>query len=143
MSFFEIINTSLDFVAPFAFGGVLVFLVLRYAIKQCRKDFWEGSYLGLLAFFEAVLAFFVIYLFPLGFTLFIHHPEYEIPIRWIVLYITLPPLWWLLTKKRNGFRGLFSSLIFLTVFLFGWFFERWIGILFISLPILGDRKSVV
>jgi hypothetical protein len=137
MSFFEIINTSLDFLAPITFGVALGFLVLRYTIKQCKKDFWQGSYLGLLAFFEAGFAFFVIYIFPWGFARIIHHPGYEIYVRWLVLYTTIPPLWWLLTKKRNGLRGLFFSLIVLTVFLVGWQFERWIGIFLVSLPILG------
>ena len=43
-----------------------------------------------------------------------------------------------LTRKYSGFRGLLTSLGVLTVFLFGWYWQslRWLGILFVSLPIL-------
>jgi hypothetical protein len=134
---YENIKLILDISFRYVFVGALVYLALNYTIKQCKKDFWQGFYLGFLAFCEAGFAFVVIYLFPWWFAPKINHPEYEINVRWLVLYMTLPLLWWLLTKKRNGLRGLFFSLIVLTVFLIGWQFDRWIGIFLVSLPVLG------
>jgi hypothetical protein len=74
---------------------------------------------------------------PYGLQVALKKPELAVSFRWILLYLTLVPYWWRNTRRFGGRRGLFSSLLVLTVFLFGWQFDRWIGILFISLPILG------
>ena len=139
MLLYENIKIALDIFFRYAFGVVLFFLALTYTIRECKKNFWRGIYLGLLVFGEAGLIFLVIYLFPWWFAnVVIKKPEYQVIIRWIFLYITIVPFWWLLyTRKYGGRRGLFSSLIVLTVFLFGWQFDRWVGIIFISIPILA------
>lgn len=137
MPIFEIINSTLDILFPVIFGLVLFFLVIIYTIKSIQKSgLWTGIYLGFFALVEAGVAYVALYFFPRWLAHRINHPEYETIFRWITLYITILPLWWLLTKKHNGFRGLIFSFIVLTVFLIGWWFNHWIGILLLSIPAL-------
>ena len=134
----ESIKTALDTFFTYAFGLVLISAVLRFIFKRIKADgLGKGFYFGVLAFGEACVAFLIIYLLPLWLASALEKPELAVSFRWILLYISCVPYWWRNTRKFGGRRGLFSSLLVLTVFLFGWQFDRWIGVLFISLPILG------
>lgn len=140
MSLFEIVNSRLDFLAPIVFTIGLISLVLIYSINTIRsRGFRTGIYLGVLALAEAGFVYLVIYLIPLWFAEAIENPGTEIFLRWLMLYLTIPPFWWLLTRRHSGFRGLIAILVVLIVFLFGWYWQywRWIGILFLSTPILA------
>jgi hypothetical protein len=55
--------------------------------------------------------------------------------RWILLYLSIPPYFYFRTRKNGHQRGLIFSLVTLTILLFGWLFERWVGIILISVPI--------
>jgi len=57
--------------------------------------------------------------------------------RWILIYLVLPPLFYLSTRKHSGRRGLYTTLVVLTIGLFGWQFEHWVGVVLVSLPIYG------
>jgi hypothetical protein len=55
--------------------------------------------------------------------------------RWILLYFIVPLYFYYATRKYSGQRGLYAGLVILTIALFGWQFEHWIGILLIAFPI--------
>jgi len=143
MFLLESIKTGLDILFTFAFGAGLIYLVLQFTYKKIEKDgFGRGIYFGVLALIEAGFVFLVIYIFPIWFAREIEKSKYfdsiqSNNIRWILLYLIIIPLWWLITKKHSGQRGMVTSLLVLTIFLFGWQYDRWIGIFFISIPILG------
>jgi len=137
MPLFEIINNSLNFLAPIAFSAVLGILLIVYIVSIIRRvSLLIGIYLAILAFAEAGFAFLAFYMFPRWFSRVIENPESEAVIRWFVLYLVIPLFWWYLTRKYSGLRGLYTILIILTIFLFGWQYQHWIGILFLSFPIL-------
>ena len=138
MLLLENIKKILDLFFTIAFGFTLALVVLRFTYSRITKEgFGKGFYFGVLASAEAGFVFFVIYLFPKWFANAINKPEYADLFRWFVLYMTIVPFWWRSTRKHSGYRGLFSSLLILTIFLFGWQFDRWIGIIFVSVPIMG------
>jgi hypothetical protein len=55
--------------------------------------------------------------------------------RWILLFLLIPPGVYYLSRKQSGWRSFFSALTILIIAFFGWLYEQWVGILFISLPI--------
>jgi regulator of protease activity HflC (stomatin/prohibitin superfamily) len=57
-------------------------------------------------------------------------------IRWLELFVVIPPIVYLVTRKNSERRGLYSILGHLALFLAGWLTGEWFGIILISLPLL-------
>jgi hypothetical protein len=132
----EEFNNFLDKTVPGAFCLLLALLILSYARKKIAKDgFGKGFYLAALASLEAVLLVFIIVYFPILISNGLKNFFEPASIRWVMIYLLGFMLWYMISRS-SGRRGLYSILILITVFLLGWFYDRWVGILFVSLPIL-------
>jgi hypothetical protein len=55
--------------------------------------------------------------------------------RWLLLF-GFSIVWFTSTRRRSGYRGVLTYLAHLSIFLLGWQFGQWIGILIISIPLL-------
>ena len=131
------INNALDTLITGICGVGLVVMILRYTFLRIKEEgFGRGIYLGALATLEGLIFVLAVYFFPQWLAITIGHPEYSATIRWVMLYLTLPPFWYFSIKKISGRRGLIAVLVILTTLLLGWFYDRWIGIAFVAIPIL-------
>lgn len=130
-------NTGMDWFVSLVGLFVLARAVVFYAAGRIRKDGWgKGLYLGVLAWIEASLLVIIIYFVPLLLSRVLGSRVSVASIRWVVLYVTLVPLWLSQTGKTGRPRSLYAVLIVLTVLWLGWQYQGWIGILLIALPIL-------
>ena len=59
-------------------------------------------------------------------------PEF---MRWLLLFAA-SIFWFMNTRRNSGYRGVLTYLAHLAVFLLGWQFGQWVGILIISIPLL-------
>ncbi|MBM3151914.1 MAG: hypothetical protein FJZ96_06895, partial [Chloroflexi bacterium] len=139
------INTAAGIVVSAICLAGLILLVAWYTLGRVRHyrktdsrgGLAKGLFLGLLATVEAGFLVLIVGFLP-G---FLTDPgtENAFPnsafIRWFLLYLTIPLITYLLTRKHSGLRGLVSTTLLLSIALFGWFYEKWIGILLISIPI--------
>lgn len=57
-------------------------------------------------------------------------------LSWFIIYLIIIPYWHFRTYKYSGIRGSLSISITLTIFLLGWLYNNWLGIIIISLPLL-------
>lgn len=137
-------NSFLDRIVPGIFALVLSTLILSYAVKRISKDgLSKAIYLAALASVEAVVLVFIIIYAPVLVSRGFKNLLEPATIRWVILYVVGYAIWYLISRTNGGMRGLYSILILLTVFLLGWFYDRWVGIIFISLPILWIFYHVV
>jgi hypothetical protein len=137
LSLIGLFNKGMDIVISLLSLIVLARAVVSFMYMRIQKDgLGRGIYLGTLAFIEVAFLIAIIYLVPLGLAGWLGNRVSVSMFRWVVLYFSTPTLWYFLTRKQSGLGGLSSVLIVLTVLLLGWQYNHWIGVLFISLPIL-------
>jgi len=141
LSLVNIINEGMDVFVSFILVIGLLIGILLYTLSRIQKDGpGKGIYLGVLAAVEAAFLAIFFYFIPQWVTQVIEDKAgisiSAGTVRWVMLYLLGVPGWYLLTRRDSGRRGLYSILIILTTFLLGWLYNRWIGILFISAPIL-------
>ncbi len=137
------INHGLDIVIPIALGIGIIAVILIYTRNKISGDgVVKGLYLGILAFIEAGIIVTIIYYLPQILEIFLRNAISTSTLRWIIIYLIIP-IWYLSTRKNNGWRGATSVFIILTVFLIGWLYERWIGIIIISFPVLAIFIHVI
>jgi hypothetical protein len=130
------IDTGMDILLSVICVIGLVGAVLSYTRSRIRKDgFAKGMYLGVLAGIEAIVLILIIYFIPLLLERVLPNIVRASSIRWLLLYVFLVPLWYFVTRRDSGTRGLYFLLILLTTFLLGWQYYHWIGVVFISVPI--------
>jgi hypothetical protein len=93
-------------------------------------------YYGVLASIEASLLVLVIGYVPSWISNGINGFASPVTIRWVLICLGLLLFVSFASRKSTEKRGLYSALILLTVFFIGWLFDRWVGVLFITVPIL-------
>lgn len=59
-------------------------------------------------------------------------------IRWLFIYAVIIPLVFIITFKSSNFKSTIIAFAHLTIFLMGWVLGKWIGIIFISVPIVAS-----
>lgn len=164
LSFIEAINTGIGSLVLVFFLLALLVWVVRYTsqrVTSYRKkgeDAGKGVFLGILALVEAAALAYLLILLPeslhnfadrhlherLGAFVFLSQADEKglhwytaaHTFRWILLYLTLPSLVYVMFRKYRGKQGAFTMLVILTIGLFGWLYNHWIGVLLISVPIL-------
>jgi hypothetical protein len=138
------INKGMDIFIPIAFGVGLLVAVVSYTRDRIQKEgLGKGIFLGasftvipvLLAIFILVIPFIIEYLAK--------NIISSSTIRWVALYLTVVPFWYRLTNKKSGGRGTFFVFLTITTLLIGWWYKRWLGMLFISMPVLFVFYHVV
>lgn len=163
LSFIEAINTGIGYLVLAFFLLALLLWVISYTARRVRsyrdkgEDAGKGVFLGILALVEGAILAYVLVLLPeslansadknlhgrLGAFVFLSKAaEQEMhwytaahTFRWILLYLIVPGLAYLIFIKFRGKQAFLAMLAILTIALFGWLYEHWVGILLISLPI--------
>ena len=133
-------NLKLDIYVPALVVVFLLWTLTKYIRNKIKSDgFQKGIYYGSLAIFETsivIIGLFTIYWITQWTAIvFLGQLLESSTIYWGLIYFLLIPFWHLVTRKNSNWRGTFSVFITLTVFLIGWLYNYWIGILFISIPI--------
>ncbi len=133
----EKFNNSMDRLFSEICVVALVGLILRYTLKRIRKDgFGKGIYLGVLAGVEAIILVLIIDYVPKLASKVIHNFFSPVTIRWALLCLLIVGYAYSIMPKHSRTRGLCSILILLTTFIFGWLYDHWVGIIFVSTPIV-------
>ncbi|HSL46699.1 MAG TPA: hypothetical protein VK897_24905 [Anaerolineales bacterium] len=140
----DLLNKVIAVFVTLSFLIYLATAVFSYARGRIQKDgLGKGGYLGIVAGTEAILLVTMIYFLPWLLARGLDHRVNVSTITWILLYSVLVPMWYSMTHKTSGRRGLYAILIVLTTLLLGWQYHRWIGILFISIPVLRIFYEVI
>ena len=130
-------NNSMDTVIPLFCVVLLIGRVLQYTLKRIQKEgLSKGFYLGVLAGIEAVIGVIVIGFIPQWISKGIHNYFSITVMRWIVLYLLVFAFAFSQIPMHSRWRGLTSLLTLLTTFVLGWLYARWVGLIFVSLPIV-------
>lgn len=130
------INKGIDIFVSILFAVGIVVAVAVYIWKIRKEGPGKVIYLGTLAIAEAIVLVTIIYFLPQWITILFQNVVEVSTVRWVILYLMIVPLFYFLTRQQSGRRGLYTSLILLTTLLLGWLYNRWIGMIFISAPIL-------
>ena len=137
-------NSSMDRFIPGMCVVVLIGWVLRYTLKRIKKDgLGKGVYLGVLAGIEAGILALIVDFVPELISKGIHNYFSIVVIRWGLLCLLILAYAYFTIPKHSRARGLSSILILLTTFLLGWLYARWLGIVFVSIPILAIFIHVI
>jgi hypothetical protein len=109
------------------------FVILPRWIR--KNGLFRGLYLWVLAFLP-VFIWVEIFWFEIAYyaPLISLSPSY---LRWAMIWLTLCPLVYFMTRQHGEKRGLTSIIFHLVIFTAGWELGNWIGILCVSLPILA------
>ena len=112
---------------------VFCFVILPRWIK--KNGLFRGLYLWVLASIP-VLIWVEIFWFELGYyaRLISLPPSY---LRWPMIWLTVCPMVYFMSKEHGEKRGLVSIVLHLAVLTAGWVMGNWFGMLFFSLPILA------
>ncbi len=134
----EALNTILERLAVIAFWVWIVARILQYTYSNITKEgLGKGLYMGIVMGLEAALLISIIY-YPLPQSLVVlSRKTLEIAtVRWILLYL-VAILWSLRVRhKESGKHGVWFVILILTTLLFGWLYDRWLGMLAMSVPVL-------
>jgi hypothetical protein len=140
-AFLDAVNVGMNYLVAIAFLLALGVLVVVYTVRSMRKyakkgeSAGKGVFLGILALVEAAVFAYLIVQFPNIMAKATGGRIAASVFRWVLLYLILPAFVYLTTRKYSGRRGLYAVLVILTIGLLGWWFEHWIGILLISVPL--------
>ncbi len=150
-AFLDGINAAADRVVSGLCLLGLAFIVVRYMIDRMqhytKKDgpngFGKGLFLGVIALIEGGLLVLIIWYLP-QFMEGLFTGKIAAPVfRWVLLYLIFPAIFYFSTRKYSGSRSLIAILAILTIGLLGWLFEKWIGVIFISIPIYSLSLHVI
>jgi hypothetical protein len=133
---FDVINWAFDSFLPMILIGGLFIAVIIYTRNKIQKEgSAKGMYLGTVLALEMFLLITVIYLLPKLIALLPWITDDTAAIRWFMFLIAIP-IWYFFTREHSNLRGVISVSFLLVTFFVGWSYNRWVGILAISLPIL-------
>lgn len=133
----NIYNQGMDRLIPLIILVLLVSVIILYTQRRIQKGgLGKGIYQGILALIESSFLIILISYAPLFLAKVFNNLVGASTIRWAMLCLMIVPAWYFTTHAYSGRRGLYSILILLTTYLLGWLYDRWIGLLFVSIPIL-------
>jgi hypothetical protein len=147
ISFLDTINLGIDYLVAILFVLLLAGAVIRYTVGRMQSYIKKGDsptkgiFLGVIMLVEMVIFGFAILWFPMVMEKAVltrfHWTIHASVFRWVLIFLLVPPYFYLATRKYSGQRGLYTTLVILIIGLFGWQFEKWIGIALVSVPIYG------
>jgi hypothetical protein len=134
----EIFNFVIDRLVAIAFWAWLAFTVLRNTRTNIAKEgIGKGLYMGAVVALEAgALAFLIYYPFPQILVKISRNMLALATVRWIILYLAAIIWSYRVRHKETGRHGVKFVLLILTTLLFGWLYDRWLGIFALSVPVL-------
>ncbi len=144
---------SINFAISFLFSILIPFGAITYwlfsSIQKLQKEgFSKGAYLSAISLLVIAFPIFGIIIFPIwlgSHTILYPETSFMTPsaIRWTFMYMLLCPFVFFVTDGRGKIRALLSTLSHLTILLFGWALGEWIGMIFISAPILAVFYTIL
>ena len=132
------LNSALERLAVIVFWSWLALTVIRYIRTSIKKEgVGKGAYMGGIAVIEAgILVFLIYYPFP-QFLVFLSHDTVALAtVRWVILYLVAFSWSYRVSHEKSGWRGVRFVLFILSIVLFGWLYDHWLGIVFMSIPVL-------
>jgi hypothetical protein len=139
-------NSAFDKIAVIVFWVGLVLMTVRYIRKSIatEKDVGKNLYFGILVFLEAALLAFIIYSPLPQLLVALSRQTLDLAtIRWVILYL-IAIIWsYSVSYKQSGWRGIVFVMLILTTFLFGWLYDRWLGMFAVSVPVLLVYVNVI
>ncbi len=132
----DIFNDTLDAALPYVAIFVLVGAAIFYIWSIREEGFQRCLFLGVTFLFEEVIIVLLIWHLPLWIASWASKLEMAPILRWIVLFLGSSVVIYFLSRKYGGRRGIYSMWGHLSILFFGWWLDRWSGMLFISLPIM-------
>lgn len=104
--------------------------------------FGKTIYFWLLFAIPQIITIGMFWFFPIYIHSFVAGLDPEI-LRWILVFSISLPIAYVSTKKFGGMRGFVSMTAHLAVLLTGWLMGRWLGMFFISIPLLGSYYYIL
>ena len=133
-----IINNTLDAMLPSVALLGLLGIAVFFTARWLRGEGAAGDILSwVLLILGETVAVILFWFFPQALSRWTSHPWLASLIRWAWMYIGIIGSAYYFSRKYGGRRGVYSALAQLSVMLFGWLLDRWVGILFISIPLLA------
>jgi hypothetical protein len=144
-----LINSALDYLLPWVFLLILLLYPVIYLARgvltaqkekklETKKNKLSEIFLGTLILFAGSCGIFGIFWgLPKLIFLWVKKPWLIESIRWILFAITIFTTAYLLGHKYGARRWEYSSIGHILVFFAGWAVNRWIGIIFISMPLVA------
>ncbi len=136
---FDMVETANN-LFNFAFTGitvaVLFICIFFYTITSIKNQgFAQGIYLSFVFFLEIIIVAGLFWEVPILLSKIIRYSGIIPLTRWLLLSgIVIPHFYF---RKHSEKRGLTSAILHLAILILGWYINRWIGILFFSLPLLS------
>lgn len=141
---YDVFNASLDMLIPITcLIGISIVWALFTRTKIKNEGIGKGIYLGVLALLEAFVLILVLYFIPRTLANLLHMEQHIVALRWVVIYTTVIFASYFVSRKHGEKRGVVSALIILATFSLGWYYDQWIGVLFISTPLMVIYYHVV
>lgn len=115
--------------------AALFFCIFLYSITTIKNQgLSQGIYLSFVFFLEIIIAAGLFWELPILLSKIIRYSGVIPFTRWILLSGVVITHFYF--RRYSEKRGLTSALLHFTVLILGWYINRWIGILFFSLPLL-------
>jgi hypothetical protein len=141
----DLLNSVLEKLAAFVFLAWLALTIIRYTYTNVTKEgIGKGLYMGVIVAIEAsALVFFIYFPFPQILVNLARHKLELATVRWIILYFAAIFWSYRVSYKTSGWRGIRFVLLILTTILFGWLYNRWLGVFFLSVPVLSIYLYII
>ncbi len=146
---FNVTNDALDIALPWVFLAILLVYPIYYLIRGLTKvekevneeekknklyDLFSGTFI---LFITSIGIFGVFWGIPKFIFVWLEKAWLVETIRWILFTLAVFITAYILGHKNGENRWKFSAAGHILLALFGWIIHRWVGILIISLPLLG------
>lgn len=136
MNMTEAVNIFFSVICTGAFLAALFVCVLIYSSRVLRtQGLSQGLYLSFIFIFQFVVVFLLLWVIPIPFAKFFPYTGTESIIRW--LFVSTVILIFFYRRPHSDKRGFSTVIYHLVIIGLGWVINRWLGLFFFSLPLLG------
>jgi hypothetical protein len=131
------LNLLANKILPLLAGLALFAFAMHKTIGWIRKEgVQRGVFWGVIILFTETLLAFLFYFLPELISVWTNNHIPPSVWRWFLLFTFIPVILYFNTYKQSGFRGTLVALGHLLILLYGWLLGKWIGVLFVSTPLI-------
>jgi hypothetical protein len=130
----ELTNDFLSYAFTFLVGFAIFFHVIRYSLKSTKeRGLLQGSLLSAILIGEYILGIGIAIALAMQAPKFAPFVTFS-SIVWAEIYVLC--LFYFRTREKFGKNGALSVMLHLVILNAGWFADRWVGMLFFSVPLI-------
>jgi hypothetical protein len=134
---FDGFNLWADKLLPILAGVALLAFAIHRTMNWIRKEgLQRGVFWGVIILIAEILAAFIFYFLPELISIWTNNHISPSVCRWLLLFTAIPVALYFDTHKQSGLRGPLAALGHLLILLYGWVLGKWIGVLFVSTPLI-------